>query len=95
MVGISAMTSFVNRGYEIADAVVVGESKLLMDKILVDLSHNRLIGSDKAETLPSMIGMPNPRQGLLKSSISNSVLFCSTTPTFSAHQSGPWRSRKL
>ncbi|MDD5581015.1 MAG: radical SAM protein [Methylobacter sp.] len=95
MVGISAMTSYVNRGYEIADAfraqgipvimggvhvsylpeealkhadaVVVGEAELLMDKILDDLRHHRLKGIYKAETLHSMIGMPNPRQGLLKS----------------------------
>ncbi|MGD0961517.1 MAG: radical SAM protein [Methylomonas sp.] len=95
MVGISAMTSYVQRGYEIADAfrargvpvimggvhvsylprealkhadaVVVGESELIMAKVLDDLKHGRLKGVYKAENLHSMIGMPLPRQGLLKS----------------------------
>jgi radical SAM superfamily enzyme YgiQ (UPF0313 family) len=95
MVGISSMTSYVNRGYEIADAfrargipvimggvhvsylpqealkhadaVVVGEAELIMDKVLYDLHKGQLNGIYKAESLHSMIGMPNPRQDLLKS----------------------------
>ncbi len=95
MVGISAMTSYVQRGYEIADAfrargvpvimggvhvsylprealkhadaVVVGEAELVMDKVLEDLNHGSLNGIYKSETLHSMIGLPIPRQGLLKS----------------------------
>ncbi len=50
-----------------ADAVVVGEAELIMDKVLDDLLHNRLNGIYKAESLHSMVGMPKPRQGLLKS----------------------------
>ncbi|MGZ5050101.1 MAG: B12-binding domain-containing radical SAM protein [Methylobacter sp.] len=95
MVGISAMTSYVKRGYEIADAfrargvpvviggvhvsylprealqhadaVVVGESELVMDKVLDDLKRGQLKGIYKSETLHSMVGMPKPRQQLLKS----------------------------
>ena len=95
MVGISAMTSYVQRGYQVADAfrargvpvvmggvhvsylpqealkhadaVVVGEAELIMDKVLDDLSHGRLQGIYKAENLHSMIDLPIPRQGLLKS----------------------------
>jgi radical SAM superfamily enzyme YgiQ (UPF0313 family) len=89
MVGISSMNSYVNRGYEIADAfralgvpvimggvhvsylpqealkhadaVVVGEAELVMDKVLDDLQHGRLNGIYKAENLHSMIGIPMPR----------------------------------
>jgi radical SAM superfamily enzyme YgiQ (UPF0313 family) len=95
MVGISAMTSYVQRGYQIADsfrargvpvlmggvhvsympqealthadAVVVGEAELIMDKVLADLGNGQLKGIYKAENLHSMIGLPMPRQGLLKS----------------------------
>ena len=95
MVGISAMTSYVQRGYQVADAfrargvpvimggvhvsylpqealkhadaVVVGEAELIMDKVLDDLSRGRLQGIYKAENLHSMIDLPIPRQGLLKS----------------------------
>jgi radical SAM superfamily enzyme YgiQ (UPF0313 family) len=95
MVGISAMTSYVKRGYEIADtfrargtpvimggvhvsympqealkhadAVVVGEAELLMPRILDDLENGRLAGIYKAEHLHPMVGMPRPRQSLLKS----------------------------
>jgi len=94
MVGISAMTSYVKRGYEIADefrargvpvvmggvhvsympqealkhtdAVVVGEAELVMDRVLDDLRKGRLGGIYKAEKLHSMVGMPIPRQHLLK-----------------------------
>ncbi len=94
MVGISAMTSYVKRGYEIADefrargvpvimggvhvshmpqealkhadAVVVGEAELVMDRVLDDLRNGRLGGIYKAEKLHSMVGMPIPRQNLLK-----------------------------
>ena len=95
MVGISAMTSYVQRGYQVADAfrargvpvimggvhvsylphealkhadaVVVGEAELIMDKVLDDLSHGQLQGIYKAANLHSMIDLPIPRQGLLKS----------------------------
>ncbi len=95
MVGISAMTSYVQRGYEVADefrkrgvpvimggvhvsylpqealkhadAVVVGEAEMIMDKILDDLKQGQLKGVYKGKVLHSMIGLPKPRQGLLKS----------------------------
>lgn len=95
MVGISAMTSYVRRGYEIADqfrargtpvimggvhvsympqealkhanAVLVGEAELIMPKVLDDLKHGHLAGIYKAEHLHTMVGMPRPRQSLLKS----------------------------
>jgi radical SAM superfamily enzyme YgiQ (UPF0313 family) len=95
MVGISAMTSYVQRGYEVADefrkrgvpvimggvhvsylpqealkhadAVVVGEAEMIMDKILDDLTQGQLKGVYKGKVLHSMIGLPKPRQGLLKS----------------------------
>ena len=95
MVGISAMTSYVKRGYQIADsfrargvpvlmggvhvsylaqealthadAVVVGEAELIMDKVLDDLGKGRLKGIYKAENLHSMVGLPMPRKDLLKS----------------------------
>jgi radical SAM superfamily enzyme YgiQ (UPF0313 family) len=95
MVGISAMTSYVHRGYQIADsfrargipvvmggvhvsylphealthadAVVVGEAELIMNNVLDDLAKGQLKGIYKAENLHSMVGLPLPRQGLLKS----------------------------
>lgn len=95
MVGISAMTSYVQRGYQIAqqfkqrgvpvlmggvhvsylpqealryaDAVVVGEAELIMDKVLADLKKGALKGIYKADQLHSMTDLPKPRQGLLKS----------------------------
>lgn len=95
LVAISAMTSYVQRGYQIADsfrargvpvlmggvhvshlplealthadAVVVGEAELVMDRVLDDLARGQLKGIYKAEKLHSMNGLPLPRQGLLKS----------------------------
>lgn len=95
MVAISAMTSYVQRGYQIADhfrargvpvlmggvhvsympqealthadAVVVGEAELVMARVLDDLDKGQLRGVYKARELHSMIGLPMPRQGLLKS----------------------------
>lgn len=95
MVAISAMTSYVQRGYQIADsfrargvpvlmggvhvsympqealthadAVVVGEAELVMGRVLDDLGKGRMKGMYKAQKLHSMIGLPLPRQGLLKS----------------------------
>lgn len=95
MVGISAMTSYVQRGYQVADefrkrgvpvimggvhvsylpqealrhadAVVVGEAEMIMHKVLDDLKQGQLKGIYRGETLHSMVGLPNPRQGLLKS----------------------------
>ena len=95
LVGISAMTSYVKRGYEIADifrqkgipvimggvhpsfmptealehadAVVVGEAENLMPTILEDLKNGDLAGIYQAETLFSMIHLPQPRYDLLKS----------------------------
>jgi radical SAM superfamily enzyme YgiQ (UPF0313 family) len=94
MVGISAMTSYVNRGYEIADkfrakgvpvvmggvhpsfmpqealqhadAVVIGEVELVIDKILDDLADGSLRGTYKSPTLHPMVGVPMPRYDLLK-----------------------------
>ena len=94
LVGISAMTSYVNRGYEIADefrargvpvimggvhpsfmpqealqhcdAVVVGESELVMDKVLDDLKQGSLRGLYKAKALHPMTGLNMPRYDLLK-----------------------------
>ncbi|HET9715594.1 MAG TPA: radical SAM protein [Pseudolabrys sp.] len=94
LVGISAMTSYVNRGYEIADqfrakgipvvmggvhpsfmpeealrhadAVVVGEVELVIEKLLDDLKHRNVRGIYKSNTLHPMIGLPMPRYDLLK-----------------------------
>ena len=95
LVGISAMTSYVKRGYEIADifrksgipvimggvhpsfmpmealehadAVVVGEAELVMDKVLDDLKQGNVKGIYKAKKLHPMVNMPLPRYDLLKS----------------------------
>ncbi len=95
LVGISAMTSYVKRGYEIADifrsrgvpvimggvhpsfmpaealehadAVVVGEAELVMDKVLEDLEQGKVKGIYRAQRLHSMVNMPLPRYDLLKS----------------------------
>ncbi|TAL83626.1 MAG: B12-binding domain-containing radical SAM protein [Beijerinckiaceae bacterium] len=94
LVGISAMTSYVNRGYEIADrfraqgipiimggvhpsfmpqealqhadAVVIGEVELVIDRILDDLKHGEMRGTYKSNVLVSMQGMRMPRYDLLK-----------------------------
>jgi radical SAM superfamily enzyme YgiQ (UPF0313 family) len=94
MVGISAMTSYVNRGYEIADqfrakgvpvvmggvhpsfmtkeslehadAVVIGEAELVMDKLLDDLENGCMRGQYRSAKLHSMVDMPMPRYDLLK-----------------------------
>jgi radical SAM superfamily enzyme YgiQ (UPF0313 family) len=94
MVGISAMTAYVNRGYEIAnrfrakgvpvvmggvhpsfmpqealkhaDAVVIGEVELVIDKLLDDLKQGSMRGTYKSEKLHPMIGMAMPRYDLLK-----------------------------
>jgi radical SAM superfamily enzyme YgiQ (UPF0313 family) len=94
LVGISAMTSYVNRGYEIADqfrakgvpvvmggvhpsfmprealkhadAVVIGEVELVIDKLLDDLRAGAMRGTYKSEALHPMAGMPMPRYDLLK-----------------------------
>ena len=94
MVGISAMTSYVNRGYEIADhfrakgvpvvmggvhpsfmpqealkhadAVVIGEVELVIDKLLDDLEQGSLRGTYKSDKLHPMVGVPMPRYDLLK-----------------------------
>ncbi len=94
MVGISAMTSYVNRGYEIADrfrakgvpvvmggvhpsfmpqealkhadAVVIGEVELVIDKLLDDLRQNSMRGTYKSDKLHPMVGMAMPRYDLLK-----------------------------
>jgi radical SAM superfamily enzyme YgiQ (UPF0313 family) len=95
LVGISAMTSYVRRGYAIADrfrargvpvvmggvhvsympdealqhadAVVIGEAELVMDRVIADLERGCLRGIYKAQALHSMKGLPRSRQGLLKS----------------------------
>src|SRR6202161_4844597 len=94
MVGISAMTSYVNRGYEIADqfrakgvpvvmggvhpsfmpkeallhadAVVIGEVELVIDRMLDDLEHGSMRGTYKSDKLHPMVGMKMPRYDLLK-----------------------------
>jgi len=94
LVGISAMTSYVNRGYEIADqfrakgvpvvmggvhpsfmpqealkhadAVVIGEVELVIDKLLDDLRQGSMRGNYKADKLHPMVGMAMPRYDLLK-----------------------------
>jgi radical SAM superfamily enzyme YgiQ (UPF0313 family) len=94
LVGISAMTSYVDRGYEIADqfrakgvpvvmggvhpsfmpqealkhadAVVIGEVELVIDKLLDDLKQGSMRGTYKSDTLHPMVGMPMPRYDLLK-----------------------------
>jgi len=94
MVGISAMTSYVNRGYEIADqfrakgvpvvmggvhpsfmpqealkhadAVVIGEVELVIEKLLDDLDQGSMRGTYKSDVLHPMVGVPMPRYDLLK-----------------------------
>ncbi|MGA2893797.1 MAG: radical SAM protein [Xanthobacteraceae bacterium] len=94
LVGISAMTSYVNRGYEIADqfrakgvpvvmggvhpsfmpqealkhadAVVIGEVELVIDKLLDDLEDVSMRGTYKSDALHPMVGVPMPRYDLLK-----------------------------
>ena len=94
MVGISAMTSYVNRGYEIADrfrtegvpvvmggvhpsfmpeealkhadAVVIGEVELVIDKLLDDLRQGSMRGTYRADRLHPMVGIAMPRYDLLK-----------------------------
>src|SRR5215470_3640054 len=94
LVGISAMTAYVNRGYEIADefrrrgvpvimggvhpsfmakealqhcdAVCIGESELVIPKILDDLEQGCLGGTYRSEKLHSMVGVPMPRYDLVK-----------------------------
>jgi radical SAM superfamily enzyme YgiQ (UPF0313 family) len=94
LVGISAMTSYVKRGYAIADqfrergvpvlmggvhpsfmpdealthadAVVIGEAELIMDRIIGDLEKGRLGGVYKGDRLHPMTDMAMPRYELLK-----------------------------
>src|ERR1700723_327330 len=94
LVGVSAMTSYVNRGYEIADqfrakgvpvvmggvhpsfmpeealkhadAVVIGEVELVIDKLLDDLKQGSMRGIYKSAALHTMVGMKMPRYDLLK-----------------------------
>jgi radical SAM superfamily enzyme YgiQ (UPF0313 family) len=94
LVGISAMTSYVNRGYEIADrfrakgvpvvmggvhpsfmpqealkhadAVVIGEVELVIDRLLDDLKLGSMRGTYKSDILHPMVGVPMPRYDLLK-----------------------------
>ena len=94
LVGISAMTSYVNRGYEVADrfrskgtpvvmggvhpsfmpqealqhadAVVIGEVELVIDRLLDDLEQDTMRGIYRSDQLHSMIGLAMPRYDLLK-----------------------------
>src|SRR6267142_2098975 len=73
LVGLSAMTSYVNRGYEIADAfrargvpVVMGEAELVLDKLLDDLEQGAMRGTYRADRLHPMEGLSMPRYDLLK-----------------------------
>lgn len=96
LVGISAMTSYVNRGYQIADrfrskgvpvamggvhpsfmpkealqhadAVVIGEVELVIDKLLDDLEQGTMRGTYKSDKLHPMVGLKMPRYDLLKKS---------------------------
>jgi radical SAM superfamily enzyme YgiQ (UPF0313 family) len=96
LVGISAMTSYVNRGYQIADrfrskgvpvvmggvhpsfmpqealqhadAVVIGEVELVIDKLLDDLKQGTMRGTYKSDKLHPMVGLEMPRYDLLKKS---------------------------
>jgi len=73
LVGISAMTSYVNRGYEIADAfrarrvpVAMGEVELVLPKLLDDLEQGQMRGIYRSERLHPMEGLNPPRYDLLK-----------------------------
>ena len=94
LVGISAMTCYANRGYEIADAfrargipvvmggvhpsfmpqealqhadaVVIGEVELVLEKLLDDLERGQMRGTYKSERLHPMVGLQMPRYDLLK-----------------------------
>src|ERR1043166_256068 len=94
LVGISAMTCYVNRGYEIADAfrtrgipvamggvhpsfmpqealkhadaVVIGEVELVIDRLLEDLRQGQMRGLYKANRLHPMEDLKPPRYDLLK-----------------------------
>ncbi len=94
LVGISAMTAYVNRGYEIADrfraqgtpvvmggvhpsfmpqealrhadAVVIGEVELVIDRLLDDLEDGAMRGTYRADRLHPMVGLAMPRYDLLK-----------------------------
>src|SRR5512147_54416 len=89
LVGLSAMTSYVNRGYEIADAfrsrgvpvvmggvhpsfmpqealkhadaVVVGEVELVLEKLLDDLDRRQMRGVYRADRLHPMSDLQLPR----------------------------------
>jgi radical SAM superfamily enzyme YgiQ (UPF0313 family) len=95
LVGISAMTCYVNRGYEIADAfrargvpvvmggvhpsfmpqealqhadaVVISEAELVIEKLLNDLEQGAMRGIYRADRLYPMIGNSLPRYELVKS----------------------------
>ncbi|WP_051183041.1 B12-binding domain-containing radical SAM protein [Desulfocurvibacter africanus] len=95
LVGISAMTAYALRGYEIADefrrrgvpvvmggvhpslmarkalehadAVVMGEAELVMDRLLDDLDAGSMRGIYKADRLCTMGDMPMLRYDLVKS----------------------------
>src|SRR5436853_5667171 len=94
LVGISAMTSYVNRGYEIADqfrakgvpvvmggvhpsfmpqealqhadAVVIGEVELVIDKLLDDLEKGQMRGAHNSDRLHPLEGLAAPRYDLLQ-----------------------------
>jgi len=51
-----------------ADAVVIGEVELVIDKLLDDLGQGTMRGTYKSEKLHPMVGLKMPRYDLLKKS---------------------------
>ncbi|MGH7090106.1 MAG: B12-binding domain-containing radical SAM protein, partial [Stellaceae bacterium] len=49
-----------------ADAIVIGEVELVVEKLLDDLEHGAMRGTYKSDTLHPMVGVPMPRYDLLK-----------------------------
>ena len=49
-----------------ADAVVIGEVELVIDKLLDDLKQGSMRGTYKSDVLHPMVGVPMPRYDLLK-----------------------------
>jgi len=91
-------TAIPKEALQHADAVVIGETEGVFDRILSDFNEVRMKGIYKSETLPDLTQLPRPRYDLLRPkhrSILHSVQatrgcphdceFCSVTPFF-GHQ---------